>query len=477
MEEQSTNRKKIIIGVSVVVVLLLAGLYLYLNRNSTSSPIRAVTSLFGQLGQEVARPLGADILPGSSDAGGTNTENGQTEEPLFRQLSTIPTAGATAITRDGKTYVRYIAKENGYTYEVDPVTGKTVQLTNTTIPRIYEAYWGNNGESVTLRYLTRDALEQDTIKTYLAYLSTPKNIDQSASNTSPALGTLIGDFLPDNITAVSVSPDKTKLFYILPTPKGVSGYTVTLATRAKQEVFQSTFSEWTPHLLNSGLIILTTKPSAKVEGYSYLYDPKDHSFSRILRKINALTTLPNTNNSRVLYGENKLGKTLIGVYDKKGFAGDEGTSFQTMPIPLSTLPEKCVWAENNIRVFCAAFSATPKAELPDDWYQGTLSFADMFWTASTDSSEIAFLADPTKEETAKNSSFDVSQPFMDKDEHHFYFINKNDMTLWSMRIKKEKYMTVDEPEPILNTEVLTEDEIKDAQGSLPTGSKPTTKSN
>ena len=469
MDEQHTATKRtwIIVSAIVGVLVIALGAYLFFTRNSPSSPIRSVTSLFGQLGQEIARPLGGDIQPGGSFSGGNGPE-GAAEEPLFRQLSTIPTAGATVVERDGKTFVRYIAKENGYTYEVDPKTGQSVQLTNTTIPRLYEAYWGNAGESVTLRYLTRDALEQDTIKTYLAYLSVPKKIDLSATATTPILGTLIGDFLPDNISSVSVSPDGTKLFYLLPINNEVAGTILTLATRAKKEIFRNTFKEWTPQLLNNETVILTTKPSAKVEGFSYLFDPKDRSFSRIVRKVNALTTLANTENTRVLYSENKIGKLSLNVYDKKGYAGDEGLVFQTMPLPIATLPEKCVWSQNRVRIFCAAFSATPKAELPDEWYQGTLAFADLFWTVNTDSSEIAFLADPTKEESAQNQSFDVMNPFMNKGETYFFFINKNDMTLWSMRIEKEKYMTVEEEEAVLDTTTLTPDELKDAVGSMPT---------
>ena len=87
---------------------------------------------------------------------------------------------------------------------------------------------------------------------------------------------------------------------------------------------------------------------------------------------------------------------------------------------------------------------------------------------NTDSSEISFLADPTKETTA-NQSFDVSQPFIGSDELHFFFTNKNDSTLWSMRILKEKYMTVDEAAAeVTNTPQLTPDELKDAAGSSKT---------
>lgn len=474
-QQQSSSKKWMIIGATALILIIAIGAFLFLNRNSTSSPVQSITSLFGKLGQEISRPLGDIIQPGQGQNDGVSPDDLNAEEPLFRQLSTIPIAGATTITRDGKSYVRYIAKENGYTYEVDPRTGKTVQLTNTTIPRIYEAYWGNNGESVTLRFLARDAMDQDSIKTYLAYLSTPKQLDANASGTTQTLGTLIGDFLPDNISALSISQDGTKMFFLIPTSSGVTGYIMTLATKAKQEVFQSTFSEWSPQLLNSGMVILTTKPSANVEGYSYLYNPKDHSFSRILRKVNGLTTLANKSNTRVLYSENLLGKTLLNVHNAKGYIGDEGSMEPTIQVPLPSLPEKCAWGKNQIRLYCGSFTSTPRGQIPDDWYQGVIAFSDMFWSVNTDTSEISFLADPTKEETAQNGSFDVIMPFVDDSESHFFFINKNDMTLWSMRINKEKFITPEESTALEPTEELTPDELKDAAGSQQTQNSTSTK--
>ena len=60
------------------------------------------------------------------------------------------------------------------------------------------------------------------------------------------------------------------------------------------------------------------------------------------------------------------------MYDAKGYAGDEGVIMHTISIPLATLPEKCAWGANHIRLFCGAFTATPNADIPDEWYQGTL---------------------------------------------------------------------------------------------------------
>ena len=293
MDEEQTSPKKIWIILGGIILLLLIGVTVYFfvhKKNTDSSGIKSIGSLFGSGNGNTGRPTPTDINSGTQVNGGTGGQNNDQGEPLFRQLANIPVAGATAVVHDNKTYVRYVSRENGNIFEVDPLSGVTTQLTNTTIPRIYEAVWGNGGNSVVLRYLVHDPLSrQDTIKTYLANLILP--ITQASTTSSqPQIGSLKGDFLPDNISAISASADGAHLFYLLPIQEGVSGSIVSITTLGTREVLRSSFSEWLPELLNSGMIILTTKPSANIPGFSYLYNPLNKTFSRLIREKNGLTT-------------------------------------------------------------------------------------------------------------------------------------------------------------------------------------------
>ena len=470
MDEEQTPSKKIWIIIGGIILLLVIGVtvFLFVHKKATdTSGNKSIGSLFGSSSGGTGRPTPTDINSGTQITGGTAGQNNDQGEPLFRQLANIPVAGATAVMRDGKTYVRYVSRENGNIFEVDPLSGVTTQLTNTTIPRIYEALWANSGNSVILRYLVHDPLSrQDNIKTYLANLILPIK-EASSTNTQLSVGTLKGDFLPDNISAVSISQDGLHIFYLLPIQEGVSGSIVSVATLGTREVLRSSFSEWLPELLNSGMVVLTTKPSANIPGFSYLYNPLNKTFSRLIREKNGLTTHAEARGNRIIYGENISGNTVLDLYDTKGFLNDDGETVHTQPLQLSTLPEKCVWAANHIRLYCAAFSAPAKAEIPDDWYQGALIFSDTFWTINTDTSEITFLVDPSKEKSALRN-FDVFTPFTGGDEKHFFFIDKNDATLWSMHLIKEKFTTSDEDTAVIDTPTLTPDELKDAVGSTAT---------
>ena len=150
MDEQqsSSNRTWLIAGGVAILLLIGIGVFLFLPRGNGNTGLKSITSLFGNLGTEIPRPTSSDIQSGTGLPDGTASGDTQTEEPLFRQLANIPVAGATSLTHNGQVVVRYVEKAKGYTYEVDPVTGKTTQLTNRTIPQIYEAYWGNSVSSV-----------------------------------------------------------------------------------------------------------------------------------------------------------------------------------------------------------------------------------------------------------------------------------------------------------------------------------------
>lgn len=466
MEEQHSSKKTIIIVVVIVVILAaLVGAFFYMKGNKTSGTgTTSFGALFGNSGVDTPRNPDGKITGGGVIESGDEPTTTDTSDPLFRQLSTIQVAGATSIEKGGKTYVRYVARENGYIYDVDPKTGVATQITETVIPRVYEAYFALGGNTVILRYLKHDDLSRkDIIKTQIADLVLP--LDAAGGS----LGTLssFDPQMPDNIASVSISPSGARLFYLLPVNDGVSGTVVNIATKIGVEVFRNSFSEWIPQMLDTGNVILTTKASANVVGYSYLYNTSDKTLARIVREKKGLTTIATPTGGRMIYSENIIGKTILALYDKKGFAGDEAGVTHTAPLQLATLPEKCAWSANSVRLYCGAFASTPRAQIPDDWYQGALAFSDTFWTINTDLSDLVFLADPKKE---VDKTFDVFIPFIDKNEDHFFFVDKNDSTLWSMRLQKSKYTTSDELQldATSTLPVLTPEEMRDAVGSLPT---------
>ena len=453
MEQETQKSKKIlwvIIGVVLLILIILA-LFFFVGKNTKIGTTLGKVLPFGAVSDSVRNP---DNTVTGDNNGINPGDNTLAEEPIFRQLSDKAVAGEYAYEKNGEQFVRYVEKETGYIFDVKIKDGTTTQITNTTIPRLYEAKWALHGKAVILRYLDDGPSGgiQDTIKTPLAYLSLP-----DASSTDP-MGKLRLEFLPDNITDVSISPNGKSLFYLLKTNDGVSGSIVDISTKVTKEVFRNSFSEWIPELLDNGEIILTTKASSAVKGYAYRYTPKTGAFERLIREKTGLITHANNSGSKILFAGNVSQNIIFGAYDPKGFNNHGGDITYEQIIPLSTLPEKCVWRGDDVHIFCAAMNSTlPQNTLPDEWYQGVVSFNDSFWSANIDSGEITLLANP---QTLINNAFDVISPTLSSDQGYFIFINKKDGTLWSMKIPQE-VQTADTPLP-----ELTPDEQKDAQGSM-----------
>ena len=189
--------------------------------------------------------------------------------------------------------LRYVNKATGNIYQTFADKIDERKFSSTTIPKVYEALFGNKGESVIMRYLKTD---NKTIETFVGTL--PKEyLGADSIGTSE----ITGSFLPENISDISVAPDTSKIFYLFDIGDSVVGVTFTLQTNTKVQVFDSPFTEWLSFWPNNKMITLTTKPSANVPGFMYAINPDRKpastsaslggDFNKILSGINGLTTL------------------------------------------------------------------------------------------------------------------------------------------------------------------------------------------
>ncbi len=454
--EQNEQGKKwwlwIVVGI-VIFLLMLLGFFLTIGKNS--SVAKKISSVL-PFGEVVPVTPGSTITGGGTITGGNEGTPGITgEEPMFKQLSKESVAGFTTISNGGKTLVRYVLRENGNVHEIDVKTGVDTQLTNTTIPRIYEAFFGNQGNTVILRYLRHD-YTTDTIVTYLGDIQ-PATDGQTVGSLKKST-----DVLPDNITAVSISPNGTNMLYLRTIPEGISATIVSLgAFLSPREVFRNSFREWAPQLFDNGTILLTTKPSALVPGFSYVYDNVKKTLTRIVREKNGLTTFGDPLGGRILFSENIAGNSLLGIYIEKGAASEEGTINHEAAVSLTTLPEKCAWGPIYRTLYCGSAPNSSRSQLPDDWYQGLISINDMFWKVNTDNTDVTFIADPKK---AIEKNFDVTLPLVDSNEQYLFFVDKYDDSLWSMRLPPPSDADADFTASSSMPE-LTPEEQKDAAGT------------
>jgi hypothetical protein len=99
-------------------------------------------------------------------------------------------------------------------------------------------------------------------------------------------------------------------------------------------------------------------------------------------------------------------------------------------LPLSTLPEKCVWAHKSENTaYCAVPQFILPATYPDDWYKGRVSFTDELWKLDLATGETTFISDLPKE---SGQSIDAVNLVLSSDDEYITFINKTDLTLWGL---------------------------------------------
>ncbi|MFA6300923.1 MAG: peptidoglycan-binding domain-containing protein [Candidatus Paceibacterota bacterium] len=310
--------------------------------------------------------------------------------------------------------LRYVDRASGNIYETFVDKIQETKFTTTIIPKVYEAIFGNKGESVIMRYLKTDG---KTIESFVGNL--PKEL--LAGDTTDG-NEIKGTFLPEDVKDLSLAPDTKSVFYLFNSGDNIVGTTLNLLTNKKTQIFDSPFTEWLSSWPNSKTITLTTKPSFSVPGYMYTKDLNSQRFSQVMGKINGLTTLMSPDGKMILYGNNTLALNL--------FHTDTKT---VEPFGVKTLPEKCVWNKTSTTLYCAVPGGAGGSTYPDVWYQGEVSFSDQLWKIDIVTGNATQIIDPTT--TTGGEEIDGIKLGTDETENYLFFVNKKDSFLWELKIK------------------------------------------
>ncbi len=311
------------------------------------------------------------------------------------------------------TTLRYVARETGNIFQTFADKIEERKFLDITIPKVHEAYFGNHGEVVVMRYLGTD---EKTIESFAGSL--PKEyLGADIINTK-----FKGEFQRRNILDMSISPDTTKIFYLFENGNGIVGITLNLKDNKKTQIFDSVFTEWSPWWGTEKTITLSTKPSANVPGFAYRLSPAEGMPSKILGNINGLTTRMSPDGKTILYSDNNLSL----------YTYDIGNGNSTT-LGVGTLPEKCVWGKVSDVVYCSVPTSIPFGAYPDAWYQGEVSFSDQLWKIDLKNGNTTLLIDPST--TPGGEEIDGIKLALDENENYLFFVNKKDSFLWEFGLK------------------------------------------
>ena len=412
---KSTKNKILIL--LVAVMLLAAGLFYFWNKYMKR----------GTPGQTLENP--DDSFPFGSgsnkdtqfpSSASNRSERGsigdEAEMPILRQISDKPIAGGIAFNNGSTTVIRYVERGTGHIIETTGDSFEFAKISNTTIPKVPEAIWTPDGQSVIMRY-TKDGTE--SVFSFSANIIKATTTQDVSKNKKSA-------FLPMGISGLSVSPVGNKIFYLTNDESESLGATSNVDGSQKNQRFQSAITEWLVSWPNKDTISLATKPSFAVAGYLFFLNEKTGDDSKILSGINGLTALVNKTAKNILYSESVDDSIRLHYYDLKNNL--------SKTLSFKTLPEKCVWSKiEELTIYCAVPKTIEDGEYPDSWYQGSMSFNDSVWKIDlkTSSSELVY---NLQKESGKE--FDIADPFLSGDDEYLFFTNKKDLTFWSLSLKK-----------------------------------------
>ncbi|MCU0660124.1 MAG: peptidoglycan-binding protein [Candidatus Pacebacteria bacterium] len=338
----------------------------------------------------------------------TGIADERTRKKIFTLQQSIPK-------EEKVTAVRYVDKRDGTIFQTFIDTIEEKKISGTKIPKIHEAYFGKDALTTLLRLVEEDGV---TIATYAGTL--PKIIEGGDSITN-----MRGSFIERNIESLSFSPDKSKFFYLVSSGQFTNGIIASATGGSKIQVFSSPFSEWLPQWVDDRTIALTTKPAASFGGYLYTLDTKTKEFKKVMSEVPGLTTLYSPNGKKVLYSRATKNRNsfLTAIYDTE--------TKKSTDLDVHTLPEKCVWSNDSITLYCSVPKYINGGEYPDVWYQGIQSFSDMIWQINTKDGILKRVSDPFQE---AGIEIDGIHLFLDTEESNLFLTNKNDSSLWTLTL-------------------------------------------
>lgn len=317
---------------------------------------------------------------------------------LPSQVVPAETASGTPQTLPGDVEIRYIDRASGNIYAYRFYDRTLERIANRTLPGVQEASWLDDGSLA-----------------YTRFISGSDGADRVETYALPASGEG-GYFLERGLSQASVI-GTTTLFTLMPSTAGSVGTVSSADGTNSRTLFSSPLASLIVHLSN-GPFMAHTKASASLDGYAFTIGAGGQ-FSRILGPLRGLSILPSPSGSLVLYTYMD-GRTLrMSVLDRA-----DGTS---TALPIATLAEKCTWSSDSRAIFCGVPRGVSGA-LPDEWYQGVISFSDRIWRIDMDGRVATLLIDPA---TSGEATIDMTGLKTDGRNDILTFRNRIDGSLWA----------------------------------------------
>lgn len=400
-------------GAFTLIVLLLSGLtawYFFINTQQSALQQTATERGFGTEVPSFAGESGSTFENIVAGLGFRQEEPPSTETktpPRLWRVSATPTAGFGFIAGATSTTLRFMERSTGYLFEVDVHKGEMKRLTNTLVPKIYEATFSGDGAVIA------STQSNDGERTaFSAVLGTASSSDSLVPLVETALGKKI----------LQIVPSKTIREFISLVEDGNGSALVRSRWdgSSPERIARSGIRDWRVHSLQDGSIVLAQRAASGIMGHAYRVG-KDGGLTTLARAP-GLTILPRSSSETLLISSenNSVNMTL-----------SLSAATSSVSLPLKTLADKCVWAPGALPIaYCGVPENIGTPRLLDTWYRGLAHTSDTWWIIDARSATTSLLYAPSGE----GKTLDVESPAVDDAGDYIAFMNAHDKSLWLLRI-------------------------------------------
>ncbi|MHB1316606.1 MAG: hypothetical protein ACYCZW_01980 [Minisyncoccota bacterium] len=400
------TKKTLKISAYILLALAIALLSYYFMLSTNSNVVDGKKPFFGNL-----FPFGNTNTPIAEETPFATTtpeivpdQQITTFEQVVRLISNEPVAGSTFIPVEKGDMIRYIEKATGHIFDVPSFENTNTRVSNTTIPQIYQASFTENGSGFIAQY-TKDG---DNIETFYGKLT--GDTQEKA---------VVGSILSPYITNIIVSPDGKNIFTLEKKSSGSEGYISTPDGKNKKLIWSSVLKEFIPQFISNTHVGLQSKPHSSAFGVLFDINTTNASNQILISNQTNLTTLPYINKPYILYSNND------GLYTLETRSG------LVTELSPQTFPEKCVWANNKVYIYCAVPKSNISAGSLYAWYRGELQYSDDVWEYNIQENNARRVVDLEK---LAGRSIDISNISINKNDSLLLIQSKTDGSLWTIKI-------------------------------------------
>lgn len=416
--------KKILLITGILVVVGIAAFFIFYSKPEESGENRVGFSLreFLPFGKSDNTDNGTDNTVSTEDkdedvAPVITTTNQPV--PRLRKISGEPVAGAVIFNTGTTSIVRFVEKGTGNVYEARSNTVQILRLTNTTIPKIIRASWLPGGSGFIAQTLIAESETVDT-----SFVKLNRNTSTSSTEILTPFSTTISK-LPTGIKEFSIKPDGSRIFYYTTTGSGSSWFVSNPDGTGSSLVNSHPLTEWLPKWLSGNLVIMQNKGSYKSTGFLYSFDVVNKTLRKTGVEMVGISTNTAPDGSFSIFSNGGSSPDLFLVDNKK---------VTSTKLTAKSLAEKCAWLnKEKLSAYCAMPNQIPKANYPDDWYKGLVSFEDSIKKIDLANDVYYNTAYISEESDQKIDVIDIS---ISPDDSHLIFRNKIDGYLWMLRIEE-----------------------------------------